>query len=249
MIAEFARIKARNSRMTLRALARRLELSPGRLSEFLSGKRRITVKTAQRISERLALDPARKHHFLRTIGSPGRAGRASESPTNYHLLALDQFALIADWYHYAILSLTEIKGFKSKEEWIAKRLGISTIQVRAALQRLVRVGLLKVEDGRWVTTGRNLETPSDIASSALRRSHRQDLKRAMRALDEVALEERDITAMTMAIDVRRLPEAKRRIREFRKDMARFLEHGEANEVYNLNIQLIPLTEKTKEENS
>lgn len=73
------------------------------------------------------------------------------------------------------------------------------------------------------------------------------MKRAIEALDDVPIEERDITSMTMAIDVRKIQEAKKRIREFRKDMAAFLEEGEATEVYSLNVQFIPITKKSRED--
>jgi transcriptional regulator with XRE-family HTH domain len=240
LLSEFERFKAKNSRFSLRAMALRVNLSPGRLSEFLSGKRRITPKTALKIAARLGLDPRKSSQFVGTTG---------ETPVSqqYRRLELDQFSVIADWYHFAILSLMETKDFRSSESWIARRLGISALQVKAALHRLQRIGLVRRTGEKWRSTGRNLETPSDIASSALRKSHRQDLRRALQALDEVSVEDRDITSMTMAIDIRRLSEAKTRINRFRKDMAVFLEEGEATEVYSLNVQLIPVSKKLKEE--
>ncbi len=239
LLAEFERLKAKNSRFTLRAMANRVKLSPGRLSELMSGKRRITPKAAQKIAVQLGLDPRRQAQFVATAQAPVRH--------QYRRLELDQFSVIADWYHFAILSLMETKNFRSSESWIASRLGISAIQVKAAIFRLQRLGLIKSENDEWISSGGHLETPSDIVSSALRKSHRQDLQRAIAALDGIPLDERDITSMTMAIDPRRLPEAKARIKQFRKDMAAFLESGVATEVYSLNVQLIPISKKSKEE--
>lgn len=85
------------------------------------------------------------------------------------------------------------------------------------------------------------ETTSDIPSAALRRSHRQTLEQAIESLEEVRIELRDITSITMAIDPARIGEAKTAIRRFRRDMAALLEDGRRTEVYNLNVQLVPVT--------
>ncbi|MGZ3740999.1 MAG: DUF4423 domain-containing protein, partial [Bdellovibrionota bacterium] len=65
------------------------------------------------------------------------------------------------------------------------------------------------------------------------------------AIEAVPTEERDITSMTMAIDPRRLPLAKTLIRKFRFRLADLLETGDRTEVYNLNVQLVPVTKKDK----
>jgi hypothetical protein len=51
--------------------------------------------------------------------------------------------------------------------------------------------------------------------------------------------------MTMAIDPRKLPLAKTLIREFRFRLAELLETGNRTEVYNLNVQLVPVTKKER----
>ncbi|MNL80116.1 hypothetical protein D3C87_2068750 [compost metagenome] len=50
----------------------------------------------------------------------------------------------------------------------------------------------------------------------------------------------------MAISPKNLPQAKEEIRKFRKKMAQLLEEGEANEVYLMGIQLVPLSRLLKE---
>jgi len=203
---------------------------------------------ALRIAGRLNLDPVERNTFVCAAESlhlrkPVDAYQNSPA-ADYQLLELDRFNVIADWYHFAILSLMELKDFEPSEARIASRLGISSLQAKSAIERLQRVGLIQIKAGRWVSTGKNLETPTDVASSALKRAHKQDLKRAIRALDDVPTHLRDITAITMPIDVRRLPEAKSLIREFRKNLAALLENGEKTDVYNLSIQLIPITQSS-----
>ena len=52
-----------------------------------------------------------------------------------------------------------------------------------------------------------------------------------------------MTSMTMAIDVDRLPEAREVITKFRRELCALLENGEQTRVYNLGIQLYPVSEK------
>ncbi len=92
-------------------------------------------------------------------------------------------------------------------------------------------------------TSKNVTTTHDVQSAALQLSHKQNLELAALALDEVAIEHRDITSITMAIDAKKLPLAKAMIKNFRRQLSEFLESGNKNEVYNLNVQLFPLTKR------
>ena len=56
-----------------------------------------------------------------------------------------------------------------------------------------------------------------------------------------AFQESDITGITMAIDSKKLKEAKKRITNFRRSLAEFLESGTRDSVYRLNLQLFPLS--------
>ena len=232
--AEFVRRKSANPRYSLRAYARALDLPPGRLSELLSSKRRATPALLEKITERLGLSPAQKRALLAS-GAPSEAG--------YSELADDHFALIAEGSHIAFLCLMETRGFRSELGWIARRLGISTVEARATALRLERLGLIVKEKGRWRRKAQGLRTSTDIPSAALKRSHKETLAQAVSALDNVPVELRDITSITMAIDPARLPLAKSIIREFRFKLAKVLESGDQSEVYHLNVQLFPITNK------
>ena len=56
---EFARLRAKNARYSLRSFARKLALSPSALSEIFRGKRPVTKKNAAKILHRLAVSPAK----------------------------------------------------------------------------------------------------------------------------------------------------------------------------------------------
>lgn len=253
LLEELEHLRLKNPRYSLRAMAQRLGMSPGRLSEVMNGRRGLTRKTAEKIADRLDYDPKRRALFLATVERTNQTRSSSSAtdpaplksiqPPKYDKIDIDSFHVVADWYHFAILSLMELNDFDPSPKWISSRLGITITQCEQAMERLKRTGLIEEnkENGRLRSTGRNIETPTDIASSALKRSHRQTLEQAIQSLYDIPVEDRDITSMTMAISSKKLPEAKKLIREFRKKLAAFLEEGKADEVYNLNIQLVPVT--------
>lgn len=241
--------------LSLRAFARFLQIPPSRLSEIFSGKRQLSLPMAEHISKRLGLDPKTQSEFISSVlkgkrkkYSPRRrASPLDRTDPEYKQLTLDAFHVIADWYHFAILNLRDCDDFRPNETWIAKRLNIGIGEVRLALTRFERLGLIECKnDGSWVRTHANLTTTHDVRSAGLRKGHRGILQRAIESIESVDISQRDITNMTMAINPGKLPEAKKMLARFRKKFAKFLEQDAGRtEVYTLAMQLFPLTEPRK----
>lgn len=236
------RIKA-NPRYSLRAFAAQLDLDPSTLSKMLKGKRPMGQKMILQLSSKLSLTKDKVDTFLNIDDSD----REKDSYT-YKMLALDQFSIISDWYHFAILELMMVKGFKPDHAWIAKALGLKTIEVETAVERLIRAGLLEItKSGKWIdlSSGFTTNIGPSMTSSAHGNLQQQLLQKAIEAQKSVRLEKRDHTAMTMAIDSKRMEEAKLRIKKFRRSLTKFLTEGESKDaVFSLNIALFPLTKQT-----
>ncbi|MCB0404641.1 MAG: TIGR02147 family protein [Bdellovibrionales bacterium] len=242
---EYLRRRERNPSYSLRAFARALGLSPGPLSEILSKKRELSLKLALRIAEHIAMNPEQLEAFVQPLRER-LVAPVSAREAQFRELSVDTYYLIADWYHFAILSLMETKGFQSRVRWIAERLAISVVEVRSALERMERLELVVRKAQKWFLNQEGVTTTHDVPNGALKKSHQQQLDIAKASLDSVPVEERDITSMMMAIDVSKLPQAKQYIRQFRRQLSQFLETGNKTEVYNLSIQLVPLSKKTKQ---
>lgn len=238
--SEFAKRRRKNARYSLRMFARQLAVPSGRLSELVSGRRRMTEKLGVTIANKLLLPPEERSYFLR-LARMERTGVEEKVPV-YNPLSSDAFHAIADWYHFAILSLIETKDFDPDSKWIGARLNISPVQAAGAMERLARLGLIRAVEGRWQLTHASVATTDDIESVALKLSHRQSLEQAIEKLEEVPIELRDISSVTMAIDMKRLPQAKQMIKKFRRQLCAYLEGGDTKEqVYNINVQLVPVS--------
>jgi uncharacterized protein (TIGR02147 family) len=74
--------------------------------------------------------------------------------------------------------------------------------------------------------------------------HRAMIAQALRALDEVPRDERDISSVTLSVGERALSQLKQRISAFRAEILQMADaYGPAERVIQLNVQLFPLSAK------
>lgn len=232
LLEELTKARTKNPRHSMRAFAARLGVAQSVISQVLNSKRPLTKKTARRILAGLGKSPTE----ISQIIEESHAGDSTYTP-----LDVDAFHLVADWYNYAILSLANTKGFRGNPAWVAKRLGINTPVAKSALDRLLRLNLLKKTGTTVVATGNSYEAISPSANLALRKANQENLILAEKALAEVSVELRDFTAITLCFDPARIEEARRMIKAFRRNFDRLMEAGHKREVYKLCVQLFPLS--------
>jgi uncharacterized protein (TIGR02147 family) len=246
-----------NPRYSLRAFARDLRLPASRLSQVMRKKQGLSERSARAVAERLGLAGQEADDFcLRVLASDGRSksqrriaelrlAQTSGPSDPVHRLEAELFQVISHWYHYAILELSTTRSFRSDAGWVARRLGITRVEVEAAVRRLRLLDLLEDRDGRWTQTQENLVSPSGHPLDALKRFHTQLLQRALQAVYTQTVHQRDLSSLTLAVDSRELPELVERIRKFRRGFNRHVEtapaHRDPDEVYCLAIQFFRLT--------
>jgi uncharacterized protein (TIGR02147 family) len=241
---EYLKRRKKNGNYSVRAFANYLKLASGTVSHLLSGKRKPSAKFVSRLFARLDVTLKEQELILRSLKKNNKATNIKHN--KYEMIALDAFKLMSDWFHYAILELTSVKDFKYDYSWIANQLGISVTETRQAVERLLRLDLVVELNGTLTKTHGFVTNAEDgVTSSALKKLQRHVLQKALDAIDTVAIEEKDITSMTMAIDEKKLPEARKRVERFRRELCAFLEDGEQTRVFNLGVQLYPVSKGTR----
>jgi uncharacterized protein (TIGR02147 family) len=250
--------KTRNAGYSLRAFARDLGLHAPKLSQILSRQCGVSERSARSLAKKLGLSVSESEFFVALVGAAHNRSKSARERSytqikeivlnRYDNIDLDQFKILADWYHFAILELSEVKDFDSNPKWIAARLGLDRGTVELAIQRLIEKQLLtRNKAGRLVQTYKSLATPTDLPSREIRAHHAQILKKAAIALEENAVSARDYSTMTFAIDTRLLPEAKKMLKEFRRRFcSNFENRGSLDSVYCLAMQFFPLDERQKQ---
>ena len=241
-----------NSHYSLRAFSRFLGVTPSYLSMALNGKRGIPKSKVIRFGNSLGLAPDKMKKYLAPYRSERmlNSGHITFKKYPYHQIAMDHFNVISDWYHYAILELMEVADFQKNPRWIANTLGISAAEAKGAIERLQRLEFIKIKaDGTWENcSGSNTNIGNDIVIAARRKLQTQILEKAKLAIENTPITERDQSSITMAIDSNKIPEAKERIKQFRRDLCDFLKDSpNQNRVYHLSLSLYPVShQKLKE---
>lgn len=233
----------KNPRYTLRSFAALLEMDSSSVSQLISGKRRASKKVISKICERLSVDQKKQSQFLSKIKkTKSNDNEVTAGEINYQLMSDDAITVLSNWYYFAILEIINSDNFQNSYTWIANRLSLTASEVKIAVERLVRLNLLKIEDGSIVRTEKFLSTYIPGQTSAAQKEfQKQVLQMAITAIDDVPIELRDMSNMTMSIDVDKIPEAKKMITDFRRKLCAFLEDGERTQVFQLGIQLYPLS--------
>jgi transcriptional regulator with XRE-family HTH domain len=236
---ELQRRQADNRRYSLRSFARMLGLSSSFLSKLMNGKRSASKETFLKIASRLQL-PDQEVSALSQSLTP------KSKELQFAALQVDQFKLIADWHHYAILEYASLHDFVGTPESVAARLSISEDRARSALERLTRLGLLSLDpQGRLLgpTKDHTAVRPGPL-TAANREHERQILEGAIRALAEVERGRRHQSSMTLGIPESRLPEAVSMLRKFRREFTATLQRpARRDAVYQLSLAFYPVTTK------
>ncbi len=244
----FSHRQKEDPRYTLRAFSRDIELNVSSLSQILRGFRPLPVKSAKSVAEKLALSPTEKMLFLESaLQSRVQFGTIRVSREDHRRILDDShYKVIAEWEHFAVLALYDIFGYLPSREEIAEHFDLTITRTQTVLQNLLDSGILVADaNGKLIKSLTESRTTEDIQSQALRESHLETLRIARLKLEEVPVDRRDFSSMTLAIDMDKLLEAKMVIREFRRKMEKLLENNRSTEVYQLAIQFFPLSKKPK----
>ena len=246
-----------------KAWAKRLGYQSDRsLGMILKRQRSLTPKMVAAIGKSLKLDPREFRYFDLLVKRDGFHRQGVDSslidrelqeilskvPARQEpVLTVDEraFAAIARWYHLPIKELIGTPGFKNSFDWIRRRLRdkVTDSQITDAFKNLLSIGAIREDSARGyvMVDEANIRKRDDIPSIAVRQHHAQMLQRAVEALNEQTLEEREYQSWTIRIDPERIGELKELLRAFAKDINSRFDDRSSERVFQLNLQLFEHT--------
>ena len=124
-----------NPRYSLRGFAQSLDVAPSALSSIMNRKRPLSQKMKLRLGFALGL----KSEDILSDKAPTAEKR------NYRQINLDTLSFISEWYYDAILELINLPRFKPSRKTIAAKLGLTQSEANIAVEKLERLGLIKIE--------------------------------------------------------------------------------------------------------
>lgn len=257
----FARLQAtQKHRYSLRALCRRFEIrSVATLSMVLSGKRKITFDVSEKLIQILKLKGVQRRYFLALVDLDKCTDVQRRAELEDRLLAIhhsatgrslesNQYKFLSEWHYVALFVLVGQPDFVRDSSFLSRRLRsrVSPKQVEEALTNMTSWGLITERGGQLIQThGPVVKTEEDIKNLSVRKFQRSMMKKALEAIF-MPVHQREITGLTLGVPRQSLPELKRRIRQFREELDEFVgAAGQPDEVFQLNVQLFPLTVEAK----
>jgi uncharacterized protein (TIGR02147 family) len=232
-----------NPHYSLRAYARDIGIHPATLSQIINGKRALPVKDSEKVMKKLNLGPKERSLFIDSLTKTRTFNQITISEEdNRVLLDESHYKIIAEWEHFAVLELFHIEEFQRTKDDVARRLDLTSNRTDVVINNLLVARLIELDEtGKLVKVHEDVKTTDDITNQALVDSHKESMQMGINKIDEIALELRDFSSWTLAIDMNKFHDAKMLIKEFRKKMAVLLSEGERKEVYQLAIQFYPLS--------
>ncbi len=157
----------------------------------------------------------------------------------------DQYEYYATWYHPVVRELVASKDFDGTFAWIAGRLSpsITPAQAEKSVELLEKLGFIEqMENGHWKQASSIVSTGAELKSHVVHNYHKIVLDLAKRVIDELPVERRDVSTMTLGVNRGRITELKELIQNFRQEILKAVASDtEPEEVVQLNIQMFPLT--------
>jgi len=163
------------------------------------------------------------------------------------IIEADSYRFFEDWKNPVLRELApSMPGAKPLALAKACRPNITAAEVTESLSFLVKANLLqKGKDGNYVQTEKSVTTgPLQATPVAVRSLHRQMGEFALEAIEGVSQDERHFSGLTLGITRKAYEKIVQEIAECRKRIVAIAREDDATEeVYRLNMQFFPMTNK------
>lgn len=180
-----------------------------------------------------------KNYYFGLISSLRANKVASALPS--HL-----FEFYNNWYNIVIWHLISNQPKDVDIKCIAKQVvpNIFPKQVKKSIELLLKLKLVKCENGFYTHCAPILNTEKEVQSLAIINFHKKMIELAGASIEEFASENREISSCTVKVSKSGYERLKARIQEFRVEILQIVKDDkDVKDVVQVNFQLFPLTYK------
>ena len=255
--------RKRSSAFTWREFARDAGFtSPVYLKYVCEGKKNLSLGAAGSVANAMGLAGFESTYFVLMVSYAHAKGDAAKRAAfeercalarahRVHVLGNEEFDYFKSWKNPVLREMApHMPGAKPLDMAHACKQKISATEVSETLDFLVRAGLLKKDkDGNYHQTEKSVSMgPVDAVPVAARDMQRQMGEFAVKALD-MPLSERDMSGLTLGLTHHAYERIRKEIADFRRRIVAIAtEEDETEQVYRLNLQLFPMTERLEKKN-
>lgn len=232
--------------------------SPVYLKYVSEGRYNLSGEATVRVAQAMKLAGFEQEYFCEMVKFDHAKKDAEKKAAFSKMLAIadahkakvlegDSFRFFSDWKNPVIRELAPaMPGAKPLALAHACRPKVSAAEVSEALKFLMSADLLKKdEDGNYQQTEKSVTTgPMNATPVAVRGLHRQMGEIALETIEGVPQDERNFSGLTLGVTRDAYEEIVQEIAEFRKRViAIATREDKTDEVYRMNIQFFPMTNK------
>jgi uncharacterized protein (TIGR02147 family) len=233
--------------------------SPVHLKYASEGKLNLSDAAALRVAQAMHLAGYEQDYFCEMVRFDNAKTDAEKKDAFGKMLSIadsvkakiiegDSFRYFESWKNPVLRELAPaMPGAKPLALARACRPEITAAEVTETLNFLVKAGLLqKDKDGNYKQTERGVTTgPMEVTPIAVREMHRQMGEFALDAIEGVAQDERHFSGLTLGITRDAYEKIVQETAEFRKRVITIATQDSGmDEVYRLNVQFFPMTNKS-----
>ncbi|WP_295681129.1 TIGR02147 family protein [uncultured Fibrobacter sp.] len=233
--------------------------SPVHLKYASEGRLNLSDAAAKRVAQAMHLVDFEQDYFCEMVKLDNAKTDAEKKAAFNKMIAIadahkakilegDSFRYFESWKNPVLRELApSMPGAKPLALARACRPEITAAEVTESLNFLIKADLLKKDkDGNYARTETGITTgPMDVTPVAVRSMHRQMGEFALEAIEGVPQNERHFSGLTLGITREAYAEIVQKIAEFRKEIiAIATRNTETEEVYRLNVQFFPMTNKS-----
>lgn len=238
--------------------------SPNYLKLIIEGKRNLSDDMIIRFSRALRLEKDAAHEF-KTLVQYGQASEPVER--NRYLKELAEIRArieigdsvekqrawekVPGWITWVLYAMMDQKNLGFEPEQLQKlfRAKASVPEIKEALQKLIANGELEIskETNEIRKPREMIESPQDLPVALIRRLQTELIYLGIESLFRDSPKDREFGALTLALTQEEFEHLRFELRQLRKrvhkDISVKRKAAKGDRVYQLNIQLFPVTEK------
>ena len=256
--------KKDNPAFTHRFLARKLGLFTSNLIMLVTqGKRNLSPTVRFKLSAVLKHTRKEAQYFEHMVGflqskthderdMHYAAMLAKKRSIKTAALEKQQYDYYTNWYNPVVRELVTSPDFKGNYKVLGKSVSpsITQEQARRSIELLLDLGLIKKNGKRYVQTDPLVSTGPVVDSIAVANFHRKTARLAAESFDRHTRKERTITSCTITLSEDHFEMLKREIADLRKKALELAEEPVgSNRVYQMNMQLFPVSKNLKKAGS
>ena len=255
---EFERRILKNSKYSLRAFARDLDVSLSRLSEVFAKSEGISMTSASKIATRLKMSESEKEYFQQMIlAHHGRNKaikkkalakvRGNKAKRELTFLRENYLSVLSQWYYLALAEMLTLKNAPTPEE-LMKILDLTLPALEAAIAHLATKGfIVRGKNGQWVKSSPFIHVESSTPAESIRRYHQKMINRGLSAIDRQPIADRKYLTTVFSVKKDNIEEARKELERFNNEfLHKYTSPTEGDSVYCFALQLFQFDErKTK----